>query len=300
MNSNQKLKKILGTLLILAIIAVAVFIAFIAWNHYEDDTWTRDGRVRANIVMVAPDVDGLVSDVYIHDNEFVKKGEILFEINKLRFIKKLQKLQDDAQTKKILYEMKKQEYARRAVLSSAALSKENRINAKLEVALAKKAYEAAQMQVQSAAIDLRRASVRAPVSGWITNLQLRKGEYLARGESHLSIIQKGTFWVYGYFKEYNIALLHVRQRVIIEMFGSDHMFHGNYQLKGHIQSIAKGITDRDNAFGEKNLANVKPIVQWMRLTQRVPVRIHIDTIPKGFPLVAGMSCTIRVVPENKR
>jgi p-hydroxybenzoic acid efflux pump subunit AaeA len=239
--------------------------------------------------MVAPDVDGLVSDVRVHDNEFVKKGTLLFRINKVRFVEALERAEADAEAKKADYEMKAQQYKRRVSLDDETLSVESRNDAELKVAVAKAVYHAAMMRVATAKLDIKRSAVYAPVDGWVTNLLLRKGEYLARGKSHLSLIEKDSFWVYGYFEEHKVALLREGEEMRMHMLGS------NYTLKGHVQSIARGITDRDNSQGEKNLANVKPIFQWIRLAQRIPVRIHIDSIPEGFTLVAGMTCTVRAV-----
>ena len=292
MGINIKFIKLLRFSITFLVVGIAVIGGLLLWNHYMDGAWTRDGRVRANIVMVAPDVNGLVSDVAVQDNEFVKKGEILFKINKVRFVEALERAQDDAAAKKAEYQMRKQQYIRRASLNDDTLSQEARNDAKLKVAAAKAAYEAAVMHVATAKLDLKRSEVRAPVDGWVTNLHLRKGEYLSRGESHLSIIQKGSFWVYGYFEEHKVALLHEGEAVQMQMLGSD------YVLKGHVQSIARGITDRDNSLGEKNLANVKPVFQWIRLAQRIPVYIHIDAVPKGFTLVAGMTCTVRAVSTH--
>jgi multidrug resistance efflux pump len=292
MGINTKYIKLLRFSLTFFVVAVAVIAGLALWDRYMDGAWTRDGRVRANIVMVAPDVGGLVSDVAVHDNEFVKKGQLLYKINEVRFEEALEGAEDIAAAKQANYEMKRQQYARRAQLADVALSQEARNDAKLELAAAKSAYEAAMMRVATAKLNLRRASVYAPVDGWVTNFMLRRGEYLSRGESHLSIVQKGSFWVYGYFEEHKIALLYKGERVQMRMLGS------GYTLKGHIQGIARGITDRDNALGQKNLANVKPVFQWIRLAQRIPVRIHIDEIPKGFVLVAGMTCTVNALPAK--
>lgn len=271
------------------VVAVAIFLALTLWQNYMNSSWTRDGRVRADVVMVAPDVSGLVSELSVTDNQFVKQGETLFEIDKVRFEHALEVADAVAKTKKANYEMKNNQYIRRAALGDDAVSKESRNDAELEVEMAKAEYEEALALAQTAKLNLERSTVRAPSDGWISNLLLRKGDYVKVGDNRLAIVSSGSFWVYGYFEEQKLSLLHVGDKAQMKMLGSD------YTLSGHIESIARGISDRDNATGDRLLANVNPTFTWVRLAQRIPVRIHIDSVPKGFTVVAGMTCSVSIV-----
>lgn len=284
--------KILRYLITLSVVGIALFLGLRLWNNYMNSSWTRDGRVRAEVVMIAPDVSGLVTDVAVVDNQFVKQGDLLFAIDKVRFEHALDQAKALSQIKKAQYEMKQNQYMRRAGLSDEVMSEENRNDAKLEVAVAKANYEETLTQIETAKLDLERSVVKAPCDGWVSNLLLRKGDYIQRGESHLAMIKKDSFWVYGYFEENKLSLLHVGDAARMNMLGTD------YVVKGHIESFASGISDRDNVTDQRLLANVNPTFTWVRLAQRIPVRIHVDSVPKGFTLVAGMTCSVSIVQKK--
>ncbi len=280
--------KIVRYLITLSIVGIAIFLGLKLWDNYMNSSWTRDGRVRAEVVMIAPDVSGLVSEVNVVDNQFVNKGDLLFQIDKVRFEHALAEAKALKQIKKAEYEMRENQYMRRVGLSDEVLSEENRNDAKLEVAIAKAKYEETLIRVETAELDLERSSVKAPSDGWISNLLLRKGDYVKTGESHLAMIKKDSFWVYGYFEENKLSLLHVNDKAQIYMLGT------KYIIQGHIESLASGISDRDNVTDQRLLANVNPTFTWVRLAQRIPVRIHIDSVPDGFVLVAGMTCSVSI------
>ena len=285
---NNKLSKFFRYATTFIVVGIAVFLGLMLWDNYMNSSWTRDGRVRAEIVMVAPDVSGLVSKVSVVDNQLVKRGDLLFQIDEVRFEHALHEAKAVAQTRKAEYEMKKSQYLRRAALESDAVSKESRDDARLEAEIAKAKYEEAMTQVETAELNLERSSVLAPSDGWISNLLLRRGDYVTRGEKRLAIVSHDSFWIYGYFEEHKLSLIHVGDKAEMNMLGT------KYILKGHVDSIARGITDRDNTIGEGLLANVNPTFTWVRLAQRIPVKIHIDTIPEGFTIAAGMTCSVSI------
>ncbi len=294
MNVNNKLSKLLRYAITFMVVAVAVFLGLMLWQNYMESSWTRDGRVRADIVMVAPDVSGLVSEVAVVDNQFVKRGDLLFSVDEVRFEHALHEAKAIVSTKKAEYEMKKSQYDRRAALDSDSVSKESCDDARLEADIAKARYEEAVTRAETAALDLQRAGVRAPSDGWVSNLLLRSGDYVKSGDSRMAIVSSDSFWVYGYFEEHKLALIHVGDLAEMKMLGS------KYTLKGHVESIARGISDRDNATGERLLANVNPTFTWVRLAQRIPVRIHIDTVPEGFTVTAGMTCSVKIKPSPSK
>lgn len=294
MNVNNKLSKLLRYAITFTVVSVAVFLALLLWQNYMESSWTRDGRVRADIVMVAPDVSGLVSEVAVVDNQFVKRGDLLFKVDEARFEHALHEARAVERTRRAEYEMKKSQYLRRAALDSETVSQESREDARLEADIAQARYAEASARAQTAALDLQRAAVRAPSDGWVSNLLLRKGDYVERGDSRMALVKSGSFWVYGYFEEHKLALIHVGDPAEMKMLGS------KYTLKGHVESIARGISDRDNATGERLLANVNPTFTWVRLAQRIPVRIHIDAVPEGFTVTAGMTCSVKIrQPSSK-
>ena len=290
MTLNTKLSKLVRYTITFTVVAVAVFLALLLWQNYMESSWTRDGRVRADIVMVAPDVSGLVSRIAVVDNQFVKRGDLLFSVDEARFEHALHEAEAVARTRKAEYEMKQRQYIRRAALDRETVSQESREDARLEADIAGARYEEAHARAETAALDLQRSAVRAPCDGWVSNLLLRAGDYVERGGSRMALVKADSFWVYGYFEEHKLSLIRVGDPAEMKMLGS------KYTLRGHVESIARGISDRDNATGERLLANVNPTFTWVRLAQRIPVRIHIDTVPEGFTVAAGMTCTVRIKP----
>jgi len=292
MNKNNKLTKLIRFLITFSVVLLAIFLGLLLWDHYMNSPWTRDGRVRADVVMIAPDVSGLVSQVNVIDNQFVHRGDILFEIDKERFKHALHAAEAVAQTRQAEYEMKKHQSARRNAVDNEIISAENRDDALLDAQIAYAKYEEATAQVETAQLDLERSTVRAPTDGWISNLLFRKGDYVQAGEKRLALIVSGSFWVYGYFEEHKLSLIHVGDKVKMNMLGT------RYIINGHVESIARGISDRDNMTDGRLLANVNPIFTWIRLAQRIPVRIHIDEVPAGLALSAGMTCSVSIIPTK--
>lgn len=292
MNKNNKLSKFLRFAITFSVLSLAVFLGLMLWDNYMNSAWTRDGRVRADVVMIAPDVGGLVSRVAVVDNQFVKKGELLYQIDEERFLHALHEAKAIAQTRKAEYEMKKHQSARRNAADDEVVSAESRDNAHFDTQMAHARYEEALTQVETAKLDLERSSVRAPTDGWVSNLLLRRGDYLDAGEKHMALITGGSFWVYGYFEEHKLSLIHIGDKAEMKMLGT------KYILKGHVESIARGISDRDNVTDGRLLANVNPIFTWVRLAQRIPVRIRIDEVPQGLTLSAGMTCSVTIIPNK--
>lgn len=293
MNKNNKLSKLLRFAITFSVVSLAVFLGLMLWDNYMNSAWTRDGRVRADVVMVAPDVGGLVSRVSVVDNQYVRKGEMLYQIDEVRFRHALHDAQAAAQLRKAEYEMKKHQSARRNAADNEIVSAENRDDALYDAQMAYAKYEEAMTQVETAQLNLERSAVRAPTDGWVSNLLLRKGDYVQVGEKRLALITSGSFWVYGYFEEHKLSLIHIGDKAEMKMLGT------KYIVKGHVESIARGIADRDNTTDGRLLANVNPIFTWVRLAQRIPVRIHIDEIPKGMNLSAGMTCSVTIVPTEQ-
>ncbi len=281
--------RILPTLVLLV---VALILGRMLWVHYMDSPWTRDGRVRADVVSVAPDVSGLVTEVAVHDNQFVNKGDLLLRIDDVRYRQALAQAEALVSQRRSMLEIKQREDARRATLDDQVVSREIREDTHTGVGAAKAALDEAIALRDLARINLDRTVVRSPVEGWVSNLLVRPGDYAQSGSARLAVIDRNSFWVYGYFEENKLPLMQVGDPVEIQMLGSDRI------LQGHVESLARGITDRDNPTDARLLANVNPNFNWVRLAQRVPVHIHIDQIPEGMTLVAGTTCSVVVKPRK--
>ncbi|MDP3265477.1 MAG: HlyD family secretion protein [Sulfuricurvum sp.] len=294
MNKNNKLAKLLRFAITFLVVSLAIFLGLMLWDNYMNSAWTRDGRVRADVVMVAPDVGGLVSRVAVVDNQFVKKGELLYQIDEVRFRHALHEAHAIAQTRKAEYEMKKRQALRRNVADDEVVSAENRDDALYDAQIAHARYEEAMTQVETQELNLERSSVLAPTDGWVSNLLLRKGDFVQAGEKRMALITGDSFWVYGYFEEHKLSMIHIGDKAQMKMLGT------KYTLKGHVESIARGISDRDNVTDGRLLANVNPIFTWVRLAQRIPVRIHIDEVPQGLSLSAGMTCSVSIISDKSK
>lgn len=280
----KKLFSLIGTLIVLA---VAVFIGRALWVNYMDTPWTRDGRVRADIINVAADVSGYVVAVPVKDNQLVKKGDVLLQIDPEHYQIAVKQAQSLVASRKATWEMRKVNASRRADMDALVISKENREDASNIASSAEADYQQAMAQLEGAQLNLKRTQVLATVDGYVTNLNVHVGDYARAGDAKLAVVDKNSFWVYGFFEE--TKLPHIRVGDLADM----QMMSGEL-LKGHVESISRGIYDRDNPQSRELVADVNPTFNWVRLAQRVPVRIHIDEVPAGMLLSAGTTCTVIV------
>lgn len=289
---NALVKTSFRVAITLLLLVAAVYLGRMLWVRYMDSPWTRDGRVRADVVNIAPDVAGLVKTVLVQDNQFVHKGDVLFKIDDERYHHTVVEAQAMVDQRKAMLEMKRGQASRRAALDDQVISRENKEDTDFGALSAKAEYEAAVAQLEHAKLNLARTTVRSPVDGWISNLLTRPGDYAQTGAPKLAIIDQHSFWVYGYFEEHKLRLIHVGDEVEVRMLGTDQV------LTGHVESIAHGITDRDNPTDVRLLANVNPSFNWVRLAQRVPVRVRLEDSPQNAALVAGMTCSV-IVKQKK-
>jgi RND family efflux transporter MFP subunit len=284
----MNLKSILRFVLTGAIFAAAIAVGLALWRHYMYSPWTRDGRVKADVISVAPDVSGLVTEVPARENQLVRRGDVLLRIDQARYRLALAQAEAAVAARKADYEIKRSEAARRASLSGIVISSENRESAASSASAAAALYQEAQAARDTAALNLERTEVKAPADGYVTNLDIHPGDYASAGRPLLAVLDSHSFRVNGYFEETKLPRLRIGDTVRIRLMS------GGPELSGHIDSLARGITDRDNPAGPRLLADVNPTFNWVRLAQRVPVRIAIDQVPDGVILASGMTCTVIV------
>ncbi|MDN7141712.1 HlyD family secretion protein [Pseudomonas sp. JQ170] len=281
------MKKFFSLIATLLVLAAAVVIGRQLWLHYMNTPWTRDGRVRADIINVAADVPGYVVDVPVRDNQLVKKGEVLMQIDPEHYQVAVRQAQALVASRKATWEMRKVNAHRRADMDNLVISRENRDDASNIANSALADYQQAQAQLAAAELDLKRTTILATVDGYVTNLNVHRGDYARTGEPKMAVVDKDSFWVYGFFEETKLPRVKVGDQAELQMMSGE-------MLKGHVESISRGIYDRDNPESRELIADVNPTFNWVRLAQRVPVRIHIDDVPEGFLLAAGMTCTVVV------
>jgi RND family efflux transporter MFP subunit len=275
-------------LITVLLLVAALWIGKMAWHHYMQSPWTRDGRIKADIINVSADVSGNVIDVSVRDNQLVHKGDVLFTIDNARYAEALVQAEAMLSAQKSEQAHRSKEANRRASLDSSIVSTESRETAEFAVTAAAAQYQAVLAARNLAKINLERTVVRAPATGYITNLNVFAGSFAAVGAPKLAIISSESFYVVGYFEENKLFLMKPNDPVDITVLGDDQI------MRGHIESVAHGITDRDANSGRELLADVNPTFSWVRLAQRVPVRIDIDQTSVGHSLVAGTTCTIVV------
>ena len=258
------------------------------WNHYVTGPWTRDGQVLAEIVNIAPEVSGRITSVHVLDNQNVKRGDVLYEIDASDYQIALASAEANLRSKEADLRTKQTQSKRRAELSTLSTSIEEQQTYQSAADMALAAYTAELTQVSQARIDLARTKVLSPVNGFVTNLLLREGDYATKGTRNIAVLDQDSFWVVGYFEETKLSGIHVGDAAIVQLQGYRAPVHG------HVESIARGINTPNDAPGTLGLASVNPVFTWVRLAQRIPVRIHIDQVPETVHLAAGLTATVSV------
>lgn len=283
------MKKLISLIATLLILALAIWIGRLLWIHYMDTPWTRDGRVRADVINVAADVSGVVIDVPVKDNQPVKKGDLLMQIDPEHYQLAVKQAEAMVASRKATWEMRKVNANRRKDLDALVISAENREDASNVATSAQADYQLAVAQLEAAQLNLQRTKVLAAVDGYVTNLNVHRGDYARIGEAKMAVVDKNSFWVYGFFEETKLPHVKVGDPADMQLMSGEVM-------KGHVESIARAIYDRDNPESRELIADVNPTFNWVRLAQRVPVRIHLDHVPDSVVLAAGITCTVIVNP----
>ena len=284
------IRNIIGFIATAIVFVVAILIGRALWVHYMDEPWTRDGRVRAEVVNIAPDVSGAVVELPVRDNQFVHKGDLLMQIDPSHYQIAVEQAQAAVAARKAELQMRRDDAQRRADMDSLVVSKENRENATHTASAAEAQYQQALAALDAAKLNLERTRVVSPVDGYVTNLNVYRGDYAISGSAKLAVVDSNSFWVYGYFEETKLPHVRVGDKADIRLMSGG-------TLKGHVESISRGIYDRDNPQSRELLVDVNPTFNWVRLAQRVPVRVKIDSVPDGVVLSAGTTCTVVVTPS---
>ena len=290
------MKKIIDKALPPVLTVLAVIVALLVlrqlWVHYMDEPWTRDAHIGADVVQVAPDVSGLVEAVDVGDNQAVKKGALLFVVDRARYRIALELARASLAERQASVAQLRREIARDRSLQDLVAGEDAEVRrARLQAAQA--AQATAQAAVDLAELNLARTEVRAPADGQINDRTVRVGDYVTAGKPVLALLDTTSFRVDGYFEETRLRGVAPGQPVDIRLMGEDVALHG------HVESIAAGIEDRYRTDGSSLLPNVTPAFDWVRLAQRIPVRIRIDAVPAGVRLISGRTATVTVDLHGK-
>ena len=272
-------------------IACALFMRSL-WLHYMESPWTRDARVRADIINIAPDVEGLVTHVAVNDNQVVNKGDLILTIDDAHYRLEVERAQAQVAAQKVLLAQRLDDQKRRNDTHEWVVSREERLHSAHFVEAAKADLAKAQADLNHAELNLSRTQVRAPIQGTITHLNVYAGDYLTRGEGALALIDHNSFYVYGYFEETRLPLIREGAKAQMHLMSGEH-------FTGSVDSIARGVYDRDNPVSSELVADVNPTFNWVRLARRIPVRIQIDQVPDEIRLAAGLTCTVVITDNDK-
>ncbi|ALK94918.1 membrane protein [Massilia sp. WF1] len=273
----------------LLVAAGAVYAGAQLWRHYEVEPWTRDGRVKAYVVQVAPDVTGQVTRVYVHDNQRVVAGEPLFEIDRARFELALRQSEAQVIAARAALEQAQRENKRNTQLDDL-VSQETREQGQTRTDQARATLAQAEVNRDTAKLNLARTHVVSAVDGIVTNLDLREGAYATAAHPVMAVVDSKSFYVEGYFEETKLPRIQLGDKVEVTLMGT------RQALAGRVESFAEGIADRDRSTSANMLPNVNPTFNWVRLAQRIPVRIALDPLPASVRLVAGQTATVKVLP----
>mgnify|MGYP003365789170 FL=1 len=276
----------------LCILVVAALVVVILWDYYTASPWTRNGQVRAQVANIAPRVSGQILDVRVKDNQFVHKGDVLYVIDPFDFKVALDTAKARVAERKADLEFRVVQAQWRKAIPGTAVSVEEKRQYEALSQQMQAQYDAAQAAERQAEINLERTEVRSSIDGIVTNLIMRPGDFATAGVVNIHIIDTSSYWVDGYFEETKVHDLDEGDLVRMDLMG----YHD--PLFGHVESITRGIASNNALVNKQGLPEVDPVYTWVRLAQRIPVRVKIDKIPDDLTLAAGMTATVTVVSEE--
>lgn len=286
------IKPLIRAGLTLIVVIAAGWLVNALWHAYVLAPWTRDGRVSAQIVRMAPEVSGSVVEVAVSDDQYVKQGEVLYRIDSASFALALAQADARLAAATASLRQKIQDAKRRQGMENLVPAEEIQ-RANQAVVTAQAEQRSAQADVDKAKLDLKRTVLRAPVDGYVTRLRLSKGDYAATGQPNIALVDANSFWMTGYFEETKLHGIQPGATARIRLMGLDKI------IPGRVVSIGRGITDANQQADAQGLPSVEPSFSWVRLAQRIPVRVAFEQLPHDIVLAAGMTGSIEVAtPEG--
>ena len=284
----RRRQRVIPFLITLLVVAIAAPLGWAMWKAYMGTPWTRDGTVRVYVVTMAAEISGRIVELPVKDNQFVHKGDLLMVIESTNYkiavdLAEAAVQQADANAQNAAREAK-----RRARLSTLEVTVEEQQSYAASATAAAAQYQQALANLEQAKVNLERTQIHSPVNGWVTNLRAQLGDYVNIGQNEIALVDSDSFWVDGYFEESNLASIKEGDPAKIKLMGYSQI------VTGHVGSVARAINVPNAQPDQAGLASVNPIFTWVRLAQRIPVRIDIDHVPDGVRLVAGMTATVEI------
>ncbi|MPY22952.1 HlyD family secretion protein [Shewanella psychropiezotolerans] len=290
------MKKLLIIVLNVLIIGGALFLGYQKYQEYFNNPWTRDGQIRANVIKLAPRVSGPLVQVYIKDNQFVHKGDLLFQIDPSTYEVSLSQAEVGLERAKLSSQGKKIEFDRLQDIRAkdkGAVSHKDLIRREIAYEESKLKIKASEEQLKAARMNLGFTNIYAPVEGYVSNIDIQIGTQAVMNQPLIALVDSNSFWAFAYFRESELEQIHIGSTAMVTL-----MAHPDKPIEAKVESIGWGIAPKDGTVGYNLLPNVNPVFQWIRLAQRIPVRITLDELPEGVELRFGLSASIMVLGDE--
>jgi RND family efflux transporter MFP subunit len=293
---GRSIKNVIRFLITFTAVAIAGLILYEMFQDYLLNPWTRNGQVQGQVIQITSRVSGPIIAIPILDNQFVNKGDLLFKIDPRTFAAEVAEARASlAQAKAATAEAKDKAQRARDLYKrdQGAVSKLSLVEKENELRQAEAAVQVAEADLDSAKLDLEFTEVRAPLEGYVTNLNLQIGSYTVENQPAMALVDISGYYVYGFFKETQIENIKPGDRAVVKL-----MSYPDKPLEGEVDSIGWGIAQEDGSTGNDLLPSINASFDWIRLAQRIPVRIDLTGVPKGVELRLGTTATVIVLNEQ--
>lgn len=289
--------KLLTKLIIsFALFGTALYFGYNKYKEYFANPWTRDGQVRAQVIQVSPRVSGMVTKIDIIDNQFVKKGDLLFEIDKEPFLIQIAQTKAELKREQANLRGTQIEYERVKKIAKrdkGAISQKDMVRHEVNYYKSLANIDSLKEKLNNAKLNLTFTDIHASVDGYVSNINFQVGSQAVANKAILALVDSNSFWVFGYFRENMIGDVKIGDKAKVILMAYD-----NKPLSGRVESIGWGIAPSDGNPGVNLLPSIKPTFQWIRLAQRVPVRVELDTLPDGVQLRFGLTASVIILHDN--
>ena len=284
-------------LLHVALIGAVAYYAYHAFEDYIQNPWTRNGQVRGHVIQVSPRVSGMVIKIDVVDNQFVRSGDLMFEVDPEPFEIAIAQAEANLKRQRINSQGRKIEYERLYEIyqkDAGAISEKDLTRRETSYNESLSNIDGAVEQLRGAKLNLTYTRIYASVDGYVSNIDFQIGTQAVANKAILALVDSNSFWVFGYFRESQIGQIKLGDEARVTL-----MAYPDLVLHGHVESLGWGIAPSDGTVGYNLLPSIKPVFQWIRLAQRVPVRVKLDDIPKEVELRFGLTASVMVVSDQK-
>ena len=276
----------------IVLIAAVLWYAYQTFEEYISNPWTRNGQLRGQVIQVAPRVSGPVISVAVIDNQFVSEGDLLFEIDPEQFTIAIAQAEANLRRSHISSKSAKIEYDRLLEIfekDPGAISQKDLNRRESNYLQSLSNIDVSNETLRNAKLNLGYTSVHAAVEGYVSNINFQIGTQAVANTPILALVDSNSFWVFGYFRESQIGRFKIGDPAKVTL-----MAYPDLPLHGTVESLGWGIAPSDGNAGAYLLPSIKPVFQWIRLAQRIPVRIKLEEIPEDVELRFGLTASVMI------